>query len=153
MYLFAPLARAGFEFRGRGAVVVNLSELILRATAEQGHPFTYTPATSRNWSETEELRQIDQEHCVRTMLREYDPAQELVAVLVKPVNGSAYRLPLPLEEDIEIRSWYVEAEDDETRSRVKLINSSGRDFRLASQHLLIWPFEYPQSEPPYAPSA
>ncbi len=64
-------------------------------------------------------------------------------MLVKPLGGSAYRTPLPTEEDTEIRGWYVEAEEDEARSRVMLPNASGRDFRLASQHMHVWPFKYP----------
>jgi hypothetical protein len=143
MYLFAPLARAGFEFLGRGAAVVNLAELTIRASADTGHPFTYTPAASADWSEAEDLRQIAQEQGVQPMLSEYDPATELVAVLVKPLGGPAYRVRLPLEEDMEIRGWYVEAEEDETRSRVMLPNPSGRDFRLASQHMQVWPYTYP----------
>jgi hypothetical protein len=143
MYLFAPLARAGHEFLGRGAIVANLAELTIRATADTGHPFTYTPATSADWSEAEDLRQISQKQDVGPMLSEYDPATEFVAVLVKPLSGTAYRIALPTEEDLEIRGWYVEAEEDETRSRLKLPNPSGRDFRLTSQHMQVWPFKYP----------
>jgi hypothetical protein len=150
-YLFARLARVGHEFLGRGAIVVNLAELTIRASADTGHPFTYTPATSADWSEAEDLRQIAQEQGVQPMLQEYNPATELVAVLVKPLSGMAYRIPLPIEEDTEIRGWYVEAEEDETRSRVMLPNPSGRDFRLASQHMQVWPYTYPEILDPHDP--
>jgi hypothetical protein len=59
-------------------------------------------------------------------------------------TGSAYRIALPSEEDTEIRGWYVEAEEDERRARLQTTSPSGRNFRLASQHLQVWPFKYPE---------
>ena len=92
------------------------------------------PATCADSSEAEDLRQIDQEQGVGPMLREYDPTTEFLVVLGRPLNGSTYWIPLPSEEDTEVRGWYVEPEEDKTRSRVKLPNQSGRDYRLASAY-------------------
>ena len=41
MYFFDPLAREGFSLFGRGAIVVNVTELIQRKYADEGHPFRY----------------------------------------------------------------------------------------------------------------
>ncbi len=142
MYLFDPLARDGFASLGRGAIVVNLAELIFRKNYEEGHPFNYRSLSHlADWFDTEEFTQTSQPVRVQEMLFEYDPSMEMVVVLVKDLRGSAYRMLLPSEEerDQEIRGAYVEAEAVERHNRLNGPDPWGRDFRLATCHVGMWP--------------
>lgn len=51
MYLFDPLARDGFRVQGRGAIAVNVAELIQRKYADEGHPFKYVRREEMDWLE------------------------------------------------------------------------------------------------------
>lgn len=78
--VFWPAAQQGYEQFGRGAIVIDTTQ---RPTGE-GHPFGY-------YSQ-ELVEQTDDEDAKR-MVREYDPAWELVTVLLKSDDrASIYRV-------------------------------------------------------------
>ncbi len=140
LYLFDPLAREGFATLGRGAIVANVGELIRRIHYEEGHPFNYRTAERGGWLESIELEDMSQAESVPDLLKIYDPQNEMVVVLAKDFRGSAYRVPLLAEDEIdrEIRGAYVNAEADERRNRLTSSDPWGRGFRLASTYTLLW---------------
>jgi len=82
MHVFWPAAQSAYNEMGRGAIVVDTT---VRPTG-QGHPFGYFPQ--------EMVEQTDDED-VQRMVREYDPAQEIVVVLLKSQDRvSTYRVRL-----------------------------------------------------------
>ena len=83
LQVFWPVAQVGFEELGRGAIVVDITS---RPTGE-GHPFGYLPR--------EVLDQFGDGDTQR-MVAEYDPAWEMVAMLLKPQDrSSTYRIGVP----------------------------------------------------------
>lgn len=140
MYLFAPLAREGFEKIGRGVIVVNLAELVLRLHSAEGHPFNYHTSDGE-WLETaKEFMPESERLLVTTWLRAYNPDAELLILLYKFERVSLYRLapPSPENLDDEIRGAYVLAEHEERQKRLMCSDFWGRDFRLASPYLPYW---------------
>ena len=80
LYIFWPVATAVFAEQGRGAIVVDTMS---RPTGE-GHPFGYVPQA--------EIEQRDDED-IKRMVREYDPDNEFVLVMIKPHDRmSTYRV-------------------------------------------------------------
>ena len=80
LHVFWPAAEMGYEELGRGAIVVDTTS---RPTGE-GHPFGYLPQ--------EKVEETADEDAQR-MVREYDPAWELVTVLLKSHDRvSVYRI-------------------------------------------------------------
>ena len=80
LHIFIPVAQSEYDENGRGAIIVNASE---RAEGK-GHPFGYLPQAN--------IEEFEDEEVIR-MVREYDPKQELVIVLLKPKNReSTYRV-------------------------------------------------------------
>jgi hypothetical protein len=78
--VFWPVAQQGYEELGRGAIVVDTTS---RPTGE-GHPFGYLPQAMVE-------QQGDKD--AQRMVREYDPAWEMVTVLLKPDDRvSIYRV-------------------------------------------------------------
>ena len=136
MYLFEPLAAEGFDFFGRGAVVVNLKELIQGCNDER-HPLFYLPANEPDWSEHKDLAALDREFHLKDRLNHYRPTKEFVLALVKPINGAAYRINLTNDE-YEIRGWYVDAESDERQARFKSRDKTGRRYSSASKYTALW---------------
>jgi hypothetical protein len=142
MYLFDPLACEGFERVERGAIVVNLAELILKRNYDEGHPFNYRAVRQlADWWDTDEFAQMSQQMSVQEMLADYDPSREMVVVLIRDWKGSAYRIPLLKEDerDPEIRGAYVKAEAEERNHRLTSVDPWARDFRLAAPHAGMWP--------------
>jgi hypothetical protein len=88
MHVFFPAAKHGFEEAGRGAIVADTTTLV-EHEGGASNPFAYMPV-----GEIEEQRWKD----VIRMVRAYDPAWELVAVLLKKGRESAYRIGLPGEK-------------------------------------------------------
>jgi hypothetical protein len=79
-HVFWPAAQQQHQALGRGAIVVDTT---LRPTGG-GHPFAYYPQTHINETGDEDARR---------MVREYDPAAEMVVVLLKPQDRvSVYRM-------------------------------------------------------------
>ena len=142
MHLFDPLAREGFAFCGRGAIVANTGVFVRRIYAAEGHPFNYRSAAQlEEWSETDEFTQMSQPESVPEMLNAYDPLREMVVVLLKDWRGSAYAIPLLAEQDrdTEIRGAYVYAEAEERIRRLQSPDPWAHAFRLASPHRALWP--------------
>lgn len=143
LHWFAPLAREGFAMFGRGAVLVNLGELILRRNSEEGHPFNYHPSIE-GWPETDEFEDGTVEAFTRQKIRQnladYDPAQEFLLVLVRSPLPTLHRLPFPNpeEEDVEIRGRYVDAEEEHRCHRLCCSDFWARAFHLASPHTFEW---------------
>lgn len=137
--LFAPLAEEGFQSIGRGAILVNLAELILRRYNGEGHPFSYH-APSESWLEADELADGDTRKRVTNLLAEYSPDKEFVLVLVKYNRCSIHRVSLPTaeERDTEIRGAYLDAEADERRGRLTCTDFWAREFRLTTPHTAEW---------------
>jgi hypothetical protein len=80
LYVFWPVAQQGYEQHGRGAIVVDTTS---RPTGE-GHPFGYLPQAMVEQQGDEDTQR---------MVREYDPAWEMVTVLLKiHERSSTYRL-------------------------------------------------------------
>jgi hypothetical protein len=81
--VFWPIAQAGYEALGRGALVVDTT---LRV-GDRGHPFLYFTH--------EQIIQSGDPDALR-MVTAYDPAWEFVAVLLKDRDRvSSYRVGLP----------------------------------------------------------
>lgn len=140
IHLFAPLAREGFKKKGRGAIVANLRELVLRLHYEEGHPFNYQPAHGE-WLETaKEFMPESERLALTTWFHEYNPSTELLIVLYKYERVCPYRLALPSPEDLddEIRGAYVYAEHEERQKRLACSDFWARDFRLASPYRPFW---------------
>lgn len=139
VHLFAPLAHEASQSIGRGAVLVNLAELILRRHYEEGHPFSYH-APSESWLEADELADGDTRKRVTNLLAEYSPDKEFVLVLVKYNRCSIHRVSLPTTEEMdhEIRGAYVEAEAEERIGRLTCTDFWARRFRLTSPHTAEW---------------
>ena len=79
-HIFWPAATAAFAEQGRGAIVVDTTS---RPTG-QGHPFGYIPQAEIETRDDEDINR---------MVREYDPHQEFVVVMVKPHDHiSTYRV-------------------------------------------------------------
>jgi hypothetical protein len=80
---FWPAAQAQFAAYGRGVVVVDTTQ---QPDPSAGHPMYYLPEAV--------AEQVGDEDTER-MLREYDPRQEFVVVLLKPEERtSTYRVQL-----------------------------------------------------------
>lgn len=87
LHVFLPAAQEGFQASGRGAVVIDATTIV-RHEAGMSHPFLYLPEKALEEKETlvDALR----------MVRAYDPAWELVTVLLKPRDReSTYRIGVP----------------------------------------------------------
>ena len=79
-HIFWPAATAAFAEQGRGAIVIDTTS---RPTGK-GNPFAYIPQ--------EIVDQRDDED-IKRMVREYDPGQEFVVVLLKSgERTSTYRV-------------------------------------------------------------
>ncbi len=79
--IFQLAAAMAFEETGRGAIVVDTT---IQPLPDAGHPFGYL---------AQETVQEDLDEDTRRMVQEYEPAQEFVLVLLKPVNRtSTYRI-------------------------------------------------------------
>ena len=82
LHVFWPAAQKGHEEQGRGAIMVDTTR---RPTGE-GHPFGCFPQALVEQTADEDAQR---------MVRQYDPAREFVAVLLKAHDRvSAYRLQL-----------------------------------------------------------
>lgn len=142
-YLFDPLARQGFATRGRGAIVVNVAELIQRKYADEGHAFNYFRIVDLDWREPGEfwMTEGSQPEKVHKMIETYDPMKQFIVVLDKFIARSAYPVGLLSENDIdtEIRGAYLGAEAEEIQCRLVSPGQWGRDFRLATPYLALWP--------------
>jgi hypothetical protein len=80
-HILYPEARAQFQTRGRGAIVVDTTSQPLPGA---GHPFTYY-----NVEQVEQTGDQD----ARKMVAEYNPANEMVIMLLKRFNRlSIYRI-------------------------------------------------------------
>jgi hypothetical protein len=80
LHVLEPVAHAGYADSGRGAIVIDTTATPIRA----GHPFGYLP---------QELFEQGDDEGIKRMVREYDPRQELVLVLIKSDNRtSTYRV-------------------------------------------------------------
>lgn len=138
--LFSLLARDGFQQIGRGAVMVNLGELILRKFAEEGHPFNYHDVSS----ELLEYREFDNETARSHLLRlveEYNPESEFVLMLVKHQRCSIHRLALLTSEEedqLEVRGAYLEAEAEERQARLTCTDFWARQYHLTTPHTAEW---------------
>lgn len=139
LHSFAPLARDGFQYEGRGAVLVNLAELILRKHSEEGHPFNYHPQ-SEGWINDMEFESETTRTRLSGWLDQYSPEAEFVLVLVKHNRFALHRISLPLEHemDAEIRGAYVEAEMDERYARLAVTDFWARQYHLTSPHTGEW---------------
>jgi hypothetical protein len=81
--IFWPMAQAGYEALGRGALVVDTTI----CADEGGHPFLYF---------THEQIVASGDPDAQRMVTAYDPTWELVAVLLKEHDRlSTYRIGLP----------------------------------------------------------
>lgn len=138
-YLFDPLAREGYESMGRGAVLVNIMELILRRHSEEGHPFNYHPS-DETWLGADELSEPRLQTHLRTSITEYAPEQEFVLVLMKDERSSVHRVPLlkEAERDNEIRGAYVNAEQEERHQRLTCTDFWARPYRLTTPFTAEW---------------
>lgn len=139
LHLFAPLVRDGLSLQGRGAVLVNIAELILRKNYEEGHPFNYHPP-SESWLEADELAEGDTKRRVQNLLEQYAPETEFVVLLVKENRCGIHKVSLPTEEEMdrEIRGAYVNAEAEERHRRLTSTDFWARECRLASPHTAEW---------------
>lgn len=138
LHLFVPLVRDGLAFVGRGAILVNVAELILRKHSEEGHPFNYHGADSA-WTTSEDFSD-EEKMSLHTHLDTYAPDQEFILVLVKSDRATIHRVPLPAEDemDFEIRGAYVNAEAEERQKRLTCTDFWAREFRLTSTYTLEW---------------
>lgn len=79
-HVFSPAAAAAFREQGRGALVVDTTQ---RPTGA-GHPFGYFP---------QEFLADKGDEDVNRMVREYEPTNEFVVVMLKPNDRmSSYRV-------------------------------------------------------------
>ena len=79
LHVFWPLAQRGYQEVGRGAIVVDTTDLVAH-TGGMGHPMGYL--------DQETIAQQGDEDTQR-MVGEYDPAGEFVSMLLKPQDGKA----------------------------------------------------------------
>lgn len=80
LYVFQPAAAAAYAEQGRGALVVDTT---VRPTGA-GHPFTYVPQTMFEEGDDEDIRR---------MVREYNPDEVLVLLMIQPyLRRSTYRV-------------------------------------------------------------
>jgi hypothetical protein len=85
LHLFWPAAQQQYQALGRGAIVVDTT---LRP-AGGGHPFTYYPQEQVDATDEEDLQR---------MVREYDPATEIVIAMLKSEEReSVYRVRVPAD--------------------------------------------------------
>ena len=84
LYIFWPAATGAYVGLGRGAIIVDTTS---RPTGG-GHPFGYFPQSFIDDYEYDDIKR---------MVREYDPDNELVVVMLKPGDHiSTYRVqPYP----------------------------------------------------------
>jgi hypothetical protein len=81
VHILWPAAKRAFESFGRGAITVDTTD---QPVLGLGNPFTYL-----SQAELEPLHDED----MQRILRQYDPAKELVVVLLKPQQRtSTYRI-------------------------------------------------------------
>jgi len=140
LYLFAPLARDGFDVKGRGAIHVNLNELLLRKNYEEGHPFHYHSQTHDFGERENAISEARQRIRLDNLMQHYDPTAEFLIVLHKYEHVSMHPIPFPNPEEMatEIRGAYVDAEAEERRARLTCTDFWARDFHLASPYPEIW---------------
>jgi hypothetical protein len=86
LHIFFPAARQAFEESGRGAIVTDTTIPPVEHAKGKGHPFVYFPQAVIEENKWED---------VMRMVNEYDPAWELVCVLLKKNRESAYRIGVP----------------------------------------------------------
>jgi hypothetical protein len=80
--VFWPIAQVAFVDAGRGAIVVDMTSQ--PGGKSKGHPFGYFPQAVVETGDDEDIKR---------MVRAYDPAQELVIMLMKSENRtSTYRV-------------------------------------------------------------
>ncbi len=80
LHIFAPVAAEAFKSSGRGAIVVDTNS---RPTGE-GNPFGYF---------IQEIVEQGDDEDIKRMVREYNPEEELVIVLIKSQERtSTYRV-------------------------------------------------------------
>jgi len=80
LHTFEPAARKAFAEQGRGAFLVDTTV----CPPGLGHPFAYAPQAYIDEHGDED---------VQRMVREYDPKQEFVLVMLKPFDRiSTYRV-------------------------------------------------------------
>jgi hypothetical protein len=89
-HVLLPAAKLSHEESGRGAIIIDTNTLVERGE-QAGNPMFYLPA-----------QQIEQNAwgAAIKMVREYDPSQEFVAVLLKKNRESAYRIGVPAAKKI-----------------------------------------------------
>jgi hypothetical protein len=81
MHIFVPAAATAFRDGGRGAIVVDTTSLPVEGA---GHPFGYYLQGTIEEADDEDIKR---------MVREYQPEQEFVIVLLKPAERtSSYRV-------------------------------------------------------------
>jgi hypothetical protein len=85
LYIFMPMAKEAFGELGRGAIVVDTTIAVRPAgKGSGGNPFGYFPQATFETGDDEDIKR---------MVRAYDPAQELVIMLIKSENRvSMYRV-------------------------------------------------------------
>lgn len=139
LHLFAPLAREGYQLVGRGAVLVNVMELILRRNSEEGHPFNYH-TLHESWLDSDALSHHSLRTNIRNCLDHYAPDREFVLVLVKGERSSVQRVPLPQEENLddETRDANVNAEREERHNRLTCLDFWARAYRLTTPFTAEW---------------
>lgn len=132
---FAILAVEGYTAQGRGAVFVNLDELILRRHNEEGHPFNYH--TLDAWCAVEGCSAEDSRLPLQEFVACYDPDHEYLLALVREDGSTIYVLPLPQMPELE--SNLNDAQHaQEPQARMLSTDFWARAFSLASVHDSEW---------------
>lgn len=81
LHVFVPAAKAAFQETGRGAFIVDTTK---QPVPGKGNPFGYFPQAVIETGDDENMKR---------MVREYNPQEELVLVLLKPkARTSTYRM-------------------------------------------------------------
>ena len=87
LHLFQIAAKVAFADAGRGAIVVDTT---IQPAPDSGHPFGYFGQ--------EQIHEYGDQDIIR-MVRDYEPAEEIVIVLLKAKERtSAYRIRLQRRE-------------------------------------------------------
>lgn len=71
LHVFVPAAKASFKEQGRGAIVIDTTQQPVEGV---GNPFAYYPQAVIERKDDEDVKRI---------VRDYDPQEELVLVLLK----------------------------------------------------------------------
>ena len=86
LHVLWPAAQTGYETMGRGALVID-TLTVVEHEGGSGNPMMYAPQ--------EVIEQRNDQDALR-IVREYDPAWELVTILLKSENReSVYRVGVP----------------------------------------------------------